>query len=40
MRADAMHEKGDAEACAVWKGILRAVDELQRESPRDGERHH
>ena len=29
MRADAMLEKGDLEACAVWKRVLRAVEELQ-----------
>ena len=30
MRADAMLEKGDLDGYAVWKRILRAVDELQR----------
>ncbi len=33
MRADAMLEKGDLEGCAVWKRILRAVEELQRVEP-------
>ncbi len=28
MRADAMLEKGDLDGCAVWKRILRAVEEL------------
>ncbi len=28
MRADAMLEKGDLEGCAVWKRVLRAVEEL------------
>ncbi len=28
MRADAMLEKGDLQGCAVWKRVLRAVEEL------------
>ncbi len=31
MRADAMLEKGDLEDCAVWKRVLRAVEELLSE---------
>ncbi len=38
MRADAMLEKGDLDGYAVWKRILRAVEELQRVEPADGER--
>ncbi len=30
MRADAMLEAGDLDGLAVWKRILRAVEELQR----------
>ncbi len=30
MKADAMLEKGDLDGYAVWKRILRAVEELQR----------
>ncbi len=37
MRADAMIERGDPEGLAVWKRILRAVDELQRDKPKQGE---
>ena len=34
MRADAMLEKGDLEGCAVWKRVLRAVEEpLSKERP-------
>ena len=33
MRADAMFEKGDLGGCAVWKRILRAVEELQGTVP-------
>ena len=38
MRADATLEVGDLEGCAVWKRILRAVEELQRVEPKQGER--
>ncbi len=38
MRADAMLDKGDLGGYAVWKGILKAVEELLREEPGDGER--
>ncbi len=38
MRADAMLEAGDLDGCAVWKRILRAVEELQRAEPLSGER--
>ncbi len=31
IRADAMLEKGDLDGCAVWKRILRAVEELRSE---------
>ncbi len=33
MRADAMLDKGGLEGCAVWKRVLRAVEELQRVEP-------
>ena len=29
MQADAMIEKGDLDGCAVWRRILRAVEDLQ-----------
>ncbi len=32
-RADAMLEKGDLDGYAVWKRILRAVEELQGTMP-------
>ncbi len=38
MRADAMLEKGDLDGYAVWKGILKAIEELVRVVPGDGER--
>ncbi len=36
MRADAMLDKGDLGGYAVWKRILRAVEELQRAEPGPG----
>ncbi len=40
MRADAMLEKGDLDGYAVWKRILRAVEELQGAVPKSGEAVH
>ena len=36
MRADAMLEKGDLDGYAVWRRILRAVEELRRAEPEPG----
>ncbi len=33
MHADAMLDKGDLDGYAVWKRILRAVEELRRTEP-------
>ncbi len=38
MRADAMLEQGDLDGYAVLKAILKAVEELVRAEPGDGER--
>ena len=38
MRADAMLEAGDLDGYAVWKGIVKAIEELLREEPGNGER--
>ncbi len=38
MRADAMLDKGDLDGCAVWKRIIKAVEELPRAEPVEGER--
>ena len=35
-RADAMLEKGSLDGQRVWKRVLTAVDEIQREEPREG----
>ncbi len=40
MRADAMLEAGDLDGYAVWKRILRAVEELQGVEPGPGEAVH
>ncbi len=40
MRADALLEKGDLDGGAVWKRILRAVEELRRTEPASGEVSH
>ena len=38
MRADAMLEKGDLDGQRVWKAIITAIEELQRNTLVDGER--
>ncbi len=35
--ADAMLEKGNLEGQTVWKRIVKAVEEIQREEPAPGE---
>ncbi len=40
MRADAMLEKGDLDGYAVWKRILRAVEEPQGTEPTSDEVVH
>ncbi len=40
MQADAMLDAGDLGGLAVWKWILRIVEELQREGPKSGEAVH
>ena len=40
MHADELLEAGDLEGCAVWKRILRAIEELQGTAPRSGEAVH
>ncbi len=37
-RADAMLDKGDLDGYAVWRRVLRAVGELLRLGPVEGER--
>ena len=40
MRADAMLDKADLDGYAVWKRIVRAVEELQWSEPKSGEAVH
>ena len=40
MKADAMLEKGDLDGYAVWKRILRAVEELRRAQPAGKDQVH
>ena len=37
MRADELLDAGDLDGVAVWRRIIRAIEELQRKEPRDGE---
>ena len=39
-RADAMLNKGDLDGFSVWKRVLRAVAELQRQKSAEDERLH
>ena len=38
--ADAMLEKGAMAGAATWRGIVKAVEELQRQEPALGETAH
>ena len=40
MEADAMLDKGDLDGVAVWRQIVEAINELQRQGPAAGERRH
>ncbi len=40
MRADAMLDKGDLNGYAVWKRVLKAVEQLQGPEPKPGEAVH
>jgi hypothetical protein len=37
-RADELFDQGDLDGAAVWKRILHAAEELQRVTPKVGER--
>ncbi len=37
MRADSLLDAGDLDGSAVWKRGLRAIKEIQRQEPREGE---
>ena len=40
MQSDAMLDKGNLDGAAVWRRIVAAIEELQREEPAAGERRH
>ncbi len=40
MRADVMLDKGDLDGCAVWRRIVRAVEELLKPVPEPGVEVH
>ena len=40
MRADAMFEKGDLDGYAVWKRVVKAVEELLNTEPEPGTAVH
>ena len=39
-RADEFLEKGDLDGQRVWIAIVKAIEELQRKAPADGEKVH
>ncbi len=36
-RADGFLDAGDMDGLAVWKRVLKAIKEIQRQEPREGE---
>jgi len=40
MKADAMLDKGDLDGAAIWRQIVAAINELQREKLKPGEMRH
>jgi len=40
MQADDMLEAGDLDGLAMWKRILKAIEELQGTAPKSGEAVH
>ena len=39
-RATAMLDAGDVDGYAVWKRIVNAINDMEQETPRPGERRH
>ena len=37
MRADELLAAGDVEGAATWQAVIRAIEGLQRATPREGE---
>ncbi len=40
MKADAMLDRGELDGAAVWRQIVAAINDIQREEPKPGERQH
>ena len=40
MKADEMLDRGDLDGAAVWRRVVAAIEELQREEPGPGELRH
>lgn len=36
-RADALYEKGDFKGVEVWVAVVHAIEQLERQKPREGE---
>ena len=36
-RSDALLDQGDTLGCSVWLKIIKAIEDLKREKPREGE---
>jgi len=37
VRADELLAEGDVDGAAAWRAMIRAIEELQRATPREGE---
>jgi hypothetical protein len=40
MRADKLMDQGDVEGFGIWKRVVAALNELDRQTPKDGEVKH
>ncbi len=38
MRADSFLDDGDIDGSAIWKRVLKAIKDIQRQEPREGEK--
>ena len=40
MKANAMLDKGNLDGAAVWRRIVAAINDIQRDEPKPGESRH
>jgi hypothetical protein len=40
MRADKLMDQGDVEGFKMWKRVVDAINELERDKPKEGEARH